>query len=283
MRMHDLPVFEGFGLGLRPMHYQEFLGSQIPVDFVEVISENFMVQGGKPLSVLEEVRARYRVAMHGVSLSIGSADGLKLDYLQRLKDLAERIQPLWVSDHLCWTGVEGFNSHDLLPLPYTNEALDLVCTNVGRAQDFLGRPILLENPSTYLSYAQADYSEPEFLAELCRRAGCYLLLDVNNIYVSGVNQGFDPFHYLSSIPKDCVRQMHLAGHSQGQNCLIDTHDQPVPNGVWSVYRAACERFGSVASMIERDDNIPLLSELLDELNVARTVASVARQSEECLV
>ncbi|GLQ46073.1 UPF0276 protein [Dyella lipolytica] len=283
MRTHDLPAFEGFGLGLRPAHYQEFLDGQVAVDFVEVISENFMVQGGKPLAVLEAVRARYRVAMHGVSLSIGSADGLKLDYLKQLKDLAERIQPLWISDHLCWTGVEGFNSHDLLPLPYTNEAMDVVCAHVNQVQDFLGQPILLENPSTYLSYSQADYSEPAFLAELCRRTGCYFLLDVNNIYVSGVNQGFDLYQYLSAIPKGCVRQMHLAGHSQGENRLIDTHDQPVPSAVWSVYRAACERFGSVASMIERDDNIPPLSELLDELNIARTVASAACQSEECFV
>ena len=267
---------------MRPVHYQEFLDTHVSVDFVEVISENFMVQGGKPLAVLEAVRARYRIAMHGVSLSIGSADGLKLDYLQRLKSLAERIDPLWVSDHLCWTGVEGFNSHDLLPLPYTKEAMDLVCANVNQVQDFLGRPILLENPSTYLDYTQADYSEPAFLAELCRRTGCYLLLDVNNIYVSGVNQGFDAYQYLSAIPKGYVRQMHLAGHSQGRDRLIDTHDQPVPNAVWSVYRAACERFGSVASMIERDDNIPPLSELLDELDMARTVASVARQVEESI-
>lgn len=283
MRTHNLPAFEGFGLGLRPVHYQEFLDSQVPVDFVEVISENFMVQGGKPLAVLDAVRARYPVAMHGVSLSIGSADGLKVEYLQRLKTLAERIEPLWVSDHLCWTGVEGFNSHDLLPLPYTKEAMDIVSANVSQVQDFLGRPLLLENPSTYLGYLEADYDESAFLAELCRRAGCYLLLDVNNIYVSGVNQGFDPFHYLSAIPQNCVRQMHLAGHSKGKHRLIDTHDEPVPNAVWSVYRAACERFGSAASMIERDDNIPPLRELLDELNIARAVASSARQTEECLV
>lgn len=283
MRTHDLPAFEGFGLGLRPMHYQAFLDSHVPVDFVEVISENFMVQGGKPLAVLDAMRAQYPVAMHGVSLSIGSADGLKVDYLRQLKVLDERIEPLWVSDHLCWTGVEAFNSHDLLPLPYTEEAMDVVCANVSHVQDFLGRPLLLENPSTYLGYLQADYDEPAFLAELCKRAGCYLLLDVNNIYVNGVNQGFDPLRYLSAIPTDCVRQMHLAGHSQGTHRLIDTHDQPVPNAVWSVYRAACERFGPVASMIERDDNIPPLHELLEELDIARSVAFAARQSEACPV
>jgi uncharacterized protein (UPF0276 family) len=272
----SLLPFEGFGLGLRPVHYQEFLDHDVPVDFVEVISENFMVKGGKPLVVLDAIRERYPVAMHGVSLSIGSADGLNQDYLRQLRELAARIQPLWVSDHLCWTGIDGFNSHDLLPLPYSNEALDIVCANLNQVQDILKRPLLLENPSTYLDYANANYSEPDFLAELCRRTGCYLLLDVNNIYVSGTNQGFDPFQYLSSIPQDCVRQMHLAGHSRGAHRLIDTHDEPVPNSVWSVYHAACERFGSVASMIERDDNIPPLSDLLEELDMARTIATVAR-------
>jgi len=282
MQKRALPLFEGFGLGLRPPHYQEFLNRVVPVDFVEVISENFMVEGGRPLSVLDAIRERYPVAMHGVSMSIGSADGVNHDYLHRLKALATRVQPLWVSDHLCWTGVDGFNSHDLLPLPYTHEALALVCANISQVQDVLQRPLLLENPSTYLAYSAAHYSEPDFLAELCQRSGCYLLLDVNNIYVSGANQGFDPTSYLNAIPRDRVRQIHLAGHSIGTKRLIDTHDTPVPHSVWALYRTACDRFGPVASMIERDDNIPPLDDLLEELAIARLIAtSAARQAVRC--
>jgi len=189
-----LSPFAGFGLGLRPPHYQDFLDGGVPVDFVEVISENFMVKGGRPLNVLAAIRDQYPVAMHGVSMSIGSADGVKLDYLRRLKALADRVQPLWVSDHLCWTGIEGFNSHDLLPLPYTEEAMRIVCANVLLAQDVLERPLLLENPSTYMTFADDEMSEWAFLSEMCRRTGCYLLLDVNNIYRWSELRG-DMFHH----------------------------------------------------------------------------------------
>jgi uncharacterized protein len=274
--VHDthVPVFTGFGLGLRPAHFSQFLEAQRPVDFVEIISENFMVQGGRPLHVLERVRERYPVVMHGVSLSVGSADGLNEDYLRQLKRLVDRIEPLWVSDHLCWTGVEGFNSHDLLPLTYTEESLELVCRNISQAQEALQRPILLENPSSYLTFADNQVSEWEFMDAMCRRTGCYVLLDINNIYVSGTNHGFDPIEYLEGIPADRVRQMHLAGHSVDRNLLIDTHDEPVCPSVWSLYQAACGRFGSLATMIERDDNIPPLRELLAELDIARQKARV---------
>jgi len=261
--------FEGFGLGLRPPHYQDFLEQDVPVDFVEVISENFMVRGGRPLHVIDAVRERYPVAMHGVSMSIGSADGVKPDYLRRLKALADRVDPLWVSDHLCWTGVDGFNSHDLLPLPYTEEALAVVCANVDRVQDVLERPILLENPSSYVTFAGDEMTEWAFMAEVCRRSGCYLLLDVNNIYVSGTNHGFDPYAYLAGVPFERVRQIHLAGHSVGRDLLIDTHDQAVPDPVWALYETASRRFGQVATMIERDDDIPPLADLLAELDIAR--------------
>jgi uncharacterized protein (UPF0276 family) len=270
--MTDIPIFEGFGLGLRPPHFNEFLEQGDLVDFVEVISENFMVPGGRPLYVLDKVRERYPVAMHGVSMSIGSADGVKLDYLRRLKALADRVNPLWVSDHLCWTGVEEFNSHDLLPMPYTEEAMDLISANIARAQDVLERPILMENASTYLTFADDQMTEWAFISEMCRRTGCYLLLDVNNIYVSGTNHGFDMDAYLAGIPEDRVRQMHLAGHSQGRELLIDTHDEPVPDPVWALYKKAVGRFGPLASMIERDDNIPPLADLLAELDVARQKA-----------
>lgn len=268
--MSSLKSFSGFGLGLRKPHYQDFLDRRVPVDFVEVISENFMVEGGRPLQILDAVRQRHPVALHGVSMSVGSADGLRPDYLKRLKALADRIEPLWVSDHLCWTGVGGFNSHDLLPLPYTEEALEIVCANVKHAQEVLERPILLENPSSYLTFCDDEMSEWAFIAETCRRTGCHLLLDVNNVYVSGVNHGFDPYEYIAHIPAERVMQIHLAGHSRGRELLIDTHDEPVPEAVWALYEFAARRFGRVATMIERDDNIPPLDELIDELDLARS-------------
>jgi hypothetical protein len=205
-------------------------------------------------------------------MSIGSADGLDVSYLKRLKALADWIQPLWVSDHLCWTGVGGFNSHDLLPLPYTEEALELVCANIRLAQDVLERPLLLENPSVYLAFADDALTEWQFVSEMCARSGSYLLLDVNNIYVSSCNVGFDPLAYLAGVPADRVRQIHLAGHSQGRELLIDTHDTPVPDPVWALYEAAVQRLGDVATMIERDDDIPPLEVLLAELDIARARA-----------
>jgi uncharacterized protein (UPF0276 family) len=235
-----------------------------------------MIEGGRPREVLRQVRERHLVALHGVSMSVGSADGLDSDYLLRLRSLVREIEPLFVSDHLCWTRVQGFSSHDLLPLPYTQEALDIVTANVLEAQDALGRTLLIENPSSYVCFAGA-MSEWEFLDALCARTGCELLLDVNNIYVSGMNHGFDPIEYLKGIPARRVRQIHLAGHSQGRSLLIDTHDQPVCPAVWQVYDAALARVGPVATMIERDDNIPALAELLAELDMARDIAAGAQR------
>jgi hypothetical protein len=262
-----------FGLGLRKPHYGEFLDGVAPiaVDFVEVISENYMVEGGRPLDVLKRVRERHPVALHGVSMSLGSADGLRDDYLQRLRSLADRVDPLFVSDHLSWSRFERFNSHDLLPLPYTEEALDVVCANIHRAQDLLGRTMLVENPSSYITL-DSDMTEWEFLEAVCERTDCGLLLDVNNIYVSSKNHRFDANIYLSGLPASRVRQIHLAGHSQGRHLLIDTHDRAVPDPVWSLYTAALKRVGPVATMIERDDAIPPLSDLLAELDVARSMA-----------
>jgi uncharacterized protein len=262
-----------FGLGLRKPHYRDFLDdrSVVPVDFVEVISENYMIDGGRPLDVLRRARERHPVALHGVSMSLGSADGLRGDYLERLRSLADMIEPLFISDHLSWSRFERFNSHDLLPLPYTREALEVVCGNIHRAQDILGRTMLIENPSSYVSLP-GEMAEWEFLEAICARTGCGLLLDVNNIYVSARNHGFDTQAYLSGIPAARVRQIHLAGHSQGRELLIDTHDRPVPDPVWSLYAAALERVGPVATMIERDDGIPPLPELLAEIEVARAIA-----------
>ncbi|MEO0590578.1 MAG: DUF692 domain-containing protein [Pseudomonadota bacterium] len=271
--------FGGFGLGLRAVHYDDFLGEDgagVPVDFVEVISENYMIEGGRPLRILEEVRARHPVILHGVSMSIGSAGGLDADYLARLAALAQRIEPLWVSDHLCWTRTSAHNSHDLLPLPLTSGALDAVCANITKAQETLGRAMLFENPSSYLTFPEDEMSEWEFLSAMARRTGCYLLLDVNNIYVASQNHGFDPLEYLSGLPLDRVRQIHLAGHdpaTEERPVIIDTHDREVSDPVWALYAEAMAMIEQpVATMIERDDNIPPLSHLLAELDRARGAA-----------
>ena len=259
----------GFGLGLRTAHYEAMLDEPHDVDWLEVITENYLVPGGKPLHYLERVRERFPLVMHGVSLSIGSTDPLDLNYLAEVRALAARIEPHWISDHLCWTGIEGRNLHDLLPLPYTEEALDSVVARVGQVQEALGRQILLENVSSYLSYQASEMSEWEFLSEVAQRADCAILLDINNIYVSSVNHGFDPLTYLRAIPKLKVRQFHLAGHSDMGGHLIDTHDHPIAAPVWDLYGAAVAHFGAVPTMIERDDNIPALSELVAELQMAR--------------
>ncbi|GAO77501.1 DUF692 domain-containing protein [Sphingopyxis sp. C-1] len=271
-----IPSFSGFGLGLRKPHYPEFLEQRVSVDFVEVISENFMVDGGRPKRILREIRERYPVALHGVSMSVGSADGVDAAYLARLRALVDEIEPLFVSDHLCWTQFSGFNSHDLLPLPYTDEALGIVCANVDQAQDMLGRQMLIENPSSYIEFDGDTMREWGFLDELCTRTGCGLLLDINNVFVSATNHGFDPIAYLDGIPHHRVRQVHLAGHSQGSAMLIDTHDSPVPPSVWDLYAHALPRLGPVATMIERDDAIPPLHELLTELDQARASSAAAR-------
>ncbi|NNG23326.1 MNIO family bufferin maturase [Telluria aromaticivorans] len=268
------PVFSGFGLGLRREHYPDFLDTDVAVDFVEVTSENFMVAGGQPRHILRQVRARHPVVLHGVSMSIGSSDGLRRDYLERLRALADEIEPLYVTDHLSWSRIDGFNSHDLLPLPYTAEALSLVCSNINMAQDALGRAMLFENPSSYLQFPGA-MSEWEFLAAMCRRTGCGLLLDVNNLAVSAANHGFDPFAFLDGIPAGQVHQIHLAGHSRSGDLLVDTHDGPVSAAVWALYAEARTRCGPVATMIERDAAIPPLGELLAELDIARALERAA--------
>jgi uncharacterized protein len=272
----SLASFSGFGLGLRKPHYSEFLEHRVAVDFLEVVSENFMVDGGRPRQLLREMRARYPIALHGVSMSVGSAEGVDRAYLARLRALVDEIDPLFVSDHLCWTRVSGFNSHDLLPLPYTHEALEIVTSNVSRAQDALGRAILIENPSTYIGF-DGEMTEWEFLKAVCAKTGCGLLLDINNVYVSAVNHGFDARAWLDAIPAEYIRQIHLAGHSEGEALLIDTHDRPVPPSVWDLYAHVLPRLGPVATMIERDDAIPPLHELLAELGVARTIAQSAQR------
>jgi uncharacterized protein (UPF0276 family) len=265
----------GFGLGLRTEHYESVLTEPPAVDWFEIISENFMVAGGKPRHYLDAIRARYPLAMHGVSLSIGGSDPLDLDYLRNLRQLARDIEPAWISDHLCWTGVGGINSHDLLPLPYCEEAVAHVVSRVQQVQDVLGREILLENLSSYVEYRASDMPEWAFVAAIAQRSGCRLLLDVNNIVVSARNQGFDPHDYLDGVPADRIWQIHLAGHSDYGDYVIDTHDHDVPAQVWDLYREAIRRFGPISTMIERDDDIPPLSELLAELDMARRVHAEA--------
>ena len=262
----------GFGLGLRTSHYAAFLGEAQRVDWLEAITDNYLVPGGKPLRMLDEIRARYPMAMHGVSLSIGSVDGPDSAYLEQVAALARRVQPLWISDHLCWTGVHGVQMHDLMPLPYSEEALRVVVRNVHRVQDVLGQRLVLENVSSYIAYASSAMTEWAFVREVCEQADCLLLLDLNNIHVSATNHGFDAREYLRAIPPHRVRQIHLAGHTDHGDHLVDTHDHPVADPVWELYREACERFGPVATMIERDDHIPPLGELIEELDIARRVA-----------
>src|SRR3954465_3044531 len=269
----DKPPFLGFGLGLRAQHYDEILNGTPPIDWFEIIRETYRLPGGQPLRVLERIRARYPVVMHGVSLSIASTAPPDFDYLQNLRELVTRVEPQWVSDHLCWTGVHGKNLHDLLPIPYTREALDHVVGRVNLVQDFLGRPIALENVSTYVQFKNSEMTEWEFLTELSRRSGCWLLFDVNNVYVSAFNHGYDPLTFLNGIPADRVVQLPTDGHSLMGPHIIDTHDHPVCEDVWDLYAAALRRFGRISTMIERDDNIPPLDELVAEVNRTREMAA----------
>jgi uncharacterized protein (UPF0276 family) len=263
----------GFGLGLRTDHYEQVLNDRPAVDWLEIISENYMIAGGKPLHYLDRIRELYPMVMHGVSMSIGSTAPLNFDYLADLKQLIDRVQPEWVSDHLCWTGVHGRNLHDLMPLPYTEETIAHVAARVAQVQDYLGRQILLENVSSYVTYEASQISEWEFLTAIAEQADCLLLLDINNIYVSSHNHEFDPLEYLDGVPGDRIQQIHLAGHSYKDQLIIDTHDHPICDPVWFLYQQAIERFGPISTMIERDDNIPPLEELVAELDVARRLAT----------
>ena len=272
----DDGALHGCGLGLRRDHYQDVLSGRPDVPWFEVISENFMVPGGRPRHVLERVRADYPVALHGVSLSIGSAEPVKPDYLARLKALVGWVEPAIVSDHLCWTGLGGHNSHDLLPLPFTAEAVCTVASKVRQVQDALGRPILLENVSSYVAFRASEMAEWEFVAAVAEDADCHLLLYVHNVYVNARNQGFDPFRYLDGLPVSRVRQLHLAGHEDHGAVVIDTHDAPVCDPVWELFRHAVARFGPQPALIERDANIPPLGELVAE---ARRADAVLRGRE----
>lgn len=272
--MSLLPVL-GQGLGLRPVHYGEVLASAPAVGFFEVISENFMVAGGNPRRVLREVRERYPVVLHGVSMSLGSTDALDEGYLDRLAALAAEVEPAWISDHLCWSRVGGHSAHDLWPLPYTEEAIGVVSERVTRVQERLGRRVLVENVSSYLGFAHSEMPEWEFLSEVATRADCGILLDLNNVYVSARNGGFDPARYLAGIPAHRVGQIHLAGHRDEGTHLLDSHDRPVCDDVWALYRTALAATGAVSTSIEWDDDIPPLQRLLAESRAAGEVEAAA--------
>lgn len=281
----DAP-FLGVGVGLRPVHYSDVLerasksrsSADLGVDWFEILSENYMIDGGRPLRMLDEIAQLVPVVMHGVSLNIGSVDPLDARYLDELANLADRVQPRWISDHLCWTGVGQHNLHDLMPLPYTEEAIGHVAERVARVQDRLGRRIALENVSSYLTYCADALSEWEFLVAVAEKADCGILLDVNNVFVSAHNHGFDAHEYIDAMPGERVFQIHLAGHSEAGPMLIDTHDHPIRNEVWALYEHALDRLGPVSTLIEWDDQIPPYDELLCEVRKAAQRIEVAHAS-----
>lgn len=270
----------GFGLGLRTPHYNDFLAAKQPLDWLEIISDNFMVEGGKPMVMLDRLRRDYPMAMHGVAMSIGSAQGVDETYLRKVKALADRIEPLWVSDHLCWTGSPPNQLHDLYPLPYTDEAARHVIEQILRAQDILQRRLVVENVSSYIDFKHNASSEWEFLAHIAQAADCLLLVDVNNVFVSSMNHGFEPMTYLRAMPSHRVQQIHLAGHSDNGSYIVDTHDHPVAQPVWDLYAQACRLYGSVATMIERDDHIPDLPTLIAELGIGQRIAADVAQEKK---
>ena len=259
----------GLGLGLRSKHFNYILENNPEVDWFEVISENFMDSGGRPRNVLRQLAERYPVVMHGVSLSIGSTDPLNQEYLTKLKLLAEEVKPLWISDHLCWTGVNSLNTHDLLPVVLNEESLRHICNRINKVQDFLERPVVFENPSTYLTFKQSTIHEYDFLRYMAEETGCGLLLDVNNVYVSGFNNDFDPVHYIQQLPHDRIVQMHIAGHQHCGTHIIDTHDRQVAKDVWNLFSLAWQLTGGVATLLEWDGNIPEFDVYHNELLKAK--------------
>lgn len=261
----------GYGLGLRSTHYEYVLKNKPPVDWFELVTENYLAPGGRPRAILHQIRENYPVVLHGLSFNIGTDEPLDTDYLKQLKTLIADVQPEWVSDHLCWTGLDGYTSHDLLPISYTPANLQLCADKVSRIQDFLQRKIVLENPSIYIGFRSSTMSEPEFINALVKATGCQILLDVNNVYVSGFNQGFDPYQYIDSITASAVQQFHLAGHTNNTDHIIDTHDHPVCDEVWELYAHACKRLGPIATLLERDDKIPEFPELMSELGHAKSL------------
>jgi uncharacterized protein (UPF0276 family) len=259
----------GFGIGLRSVHFEHILKNNPTIDWFEVLSENYLDTGGRPLHILDQVAERYPVVLHGVSLNVGSTDPIDFEFLKKLKALGKRVNARWVSDHLCWTGVTGKNTHDLLPMPYTDQALRHTIERVRNIQDFLERPIALENASTYLEFSTSKWPESEFISALAEEADCGILLDVNNVYVSSFNHGFDPKKYIDRIPKDRLVQMHLAGHTNKGTHILDTHSDYVIDNVWELYRYAHRQLGGASTLLEWDANIPAFDVVHGEALKAR--------------
>lgn len=272
MSMNKLPNL-GLGLGLRSRHFNHILEEKPTIDWFEAISENFMDSYGRPRQVLRQIAEEYPIVLHGVSLSIGSTDPLNFDYLKKLKALAKEVKPAWISDHLCWTGVLTINSHDLLPVPLNEESLTHICNRIRMVQDYLERPLILENPSTYLSFEQSTMPEWQFLGHMAEATDCGLLLDVNNVYVSAFNNDFDPVEYIEKIPHDRVVQMHLAGHQHCGDYIIDTHDRKVTDAVWELFRLAWQKTGGVSTLLEWDGDIPEFDVYHAEMLKARNYMS----------
>jgi uncharacterized protein (UPF0276 family) len=270
VKRFDFP-FLGFGVGLRRPHYTYILEHRPKVDWFEVISENFMVEGGRALEVLNAVRQNYPIVMHGVSMSIGSTDPLNREYLRKLRQMAKRFEPVWISDHLCWTGVGDRNLHDLIPLPYTEEALKHVVGRIRQVQETIERPLVIENVSSYMAFADSTMTEWEFISSIAEEADCGILLDINNIFVSAFNHRFDANVYVDAVPAERVVQYHLAGHSDHGTHLLDTHDHPVRDEVWALYERAVHRFGATSALVEWDDNIPEFPVLMDAAEKARRI------------
>jgi len=265
----SLGAIKGVGIGLRSPHYQDILTNKPAVPWFEVLSDNYLNPGGMPLYYLEQIRQDYPVNLHGVGMSLGSTDPLNLDYLLRLKRLAQRIEPAYISDHLAWISVNGCYLNDLMPLPYTEEVMEHLAKRILQVQEFLGRQILLENPSLYLTFTESTMSEWAFIQGLLEKADCYLLLDINNVYVSATNQGFDSFDYLNALPANRIKEIHLAGYEEREDYLFDTHGYPVHNPVWKLYQGALERFGAVPTLIEWDTDIPDFEVLMAEASKAQ--------------
>ena len=269
----------GIGIGLRVPHYQHILTKKPTVDWFEIISENFLVDGGRPLEVLDQILEQYRVVQHGVSLYLGSADRLNRDHLRRLKSLVRRTGTPWLTDHLCWGSVDGTYTHDLLPMPYTFAAAKRTAEKIRQVRDFIGVPVCVENVSSYTEYHVSEMTEWEFLSEVVERADCGILLDVNNIYVSSRNHDFNPYDYVDGVPHDRVAQMHIAGHTKFEKYLLDTHDHPVLDPVWRLYAHAIQRCGVTATLLEWDDRIPSFEEVHAEALKAKQYLVEARTAQ----
>lgn len=259
----------GLGVGLRAAHYSHIIGQRPDVGFFEVLTENYLDTGGRPLHIVDQIAERYPIVMHGVSMSVGSTDAIDFDYLRKVRTLADRLRAVWIGDHVCWTGVLGRNTHDLLPLPYTEETLAHVVSRVRTIQDFLERPLVLENPSTYLEFAPNSMPEWEFIARMAEAADCGLLFDVNNVYVSAFNHGFEADAYVDAIPADRVCQYHLAGHTHKGTHILDTHSDHVVDPVWSLYGRSIHRTGPCATLLEWDADIPAFDVVRDEVLKAK--------------